>query len=80
MIPKSEARQAAEQNHEALAKALEERVDKAIREWSGSGYVYVEVDDMPHIVTDAIAKKCVAGGWSVRRHDDQRDGSSLVLQ
>lgn len=80
MIAKADARKAAESHHEAQAKALEERIDKAILGWPGAGAVYVEVDVLPRIVTDAIARKYEAGGWKVRRHDDQRDGSSLVLE
>lgn len=80
MIAKTDARKAAESRHEAQAKALEERIDKAILGWPGAGAVYVEVDGVPRIVTDAVARKYEAGGWIVRRHDEQCDGSSLVLE
>jgi hypothetical protein len=79
VIPKADARRVAEAEHEAAAKALEQRIDGAIRTQYGSGYVYVDIDNVSRIVVDAVVKQYEAGGWNVKRHDDQRDGSTLAL-
>lgn len=80
MISKGDATKVQLDKHAAAAKALEERIDLAIK-GQDSLVVRVDVDGCPMNVVAQVTKKYEIGGWTCKiEHGDQRDpGTTLVL-
>jgi hypothetical protein len=79
MIPKADAKKHAEAEHAAAAKALEEKVDGAIRR-GGATPIFIDIAGVPRAAVDLVKSKFQHGGWTVEESHDQRDGSALVLR
>ena len=79
MIAKSEAHTAALNAHQQKMAELEKRIDDAVKSWSGTGSICVDVDEYPRVVIDAVVDLYRDGGWSVSYSNNQRDGASLTL-
>lgn len=79
MIPRNEAAATAAATYATAAKALEDRIDEAIRRHVG-GSVCVDLTGIPAPAYNAVAAKFKGGGWQVDITHDQRDGSFISLK